>query len=113
MGKAADVFDWDKNIFRGIYKKIQNLNFQNTYTLMKKSSPNRYYVCNIICDQGVFQIDVYMEIKKKNGSIIKREKIFSVSDTYEQYIFEDWGTLSWKQNHKVEFADKDHKEIIN
>ncbi|ALC80197.1 MULTISPECIES: hypothetical protein [Bacillus] len=112
MEKAVDVFDWDKDIFREIYKKIQNLNFQNTYTLMKKSSPNRYYVCNIICDHGVFQIDVYMEIKKKNGSIINPEKIFSVSDTYEQYLFEDWGILSWKQNHKVEFADKDHKEIF-
>lgn len=112
MEQAANQFGWDKEIFRGIYNKIQNLNFQNTYPLIKKSSPNGYYICNIICEHRVSQIDIYMEIKRKNGSVINREKIFSVNDTYEQYLFEDWGTLSWKQNHKVEFSDKKFKEIF-
>jgi hypothetical protein len=52
-----------------------------------------------------------MEIKKRSGEVINKEKLFSVGNTDEQDLFSDFGNLEWKLNHKVEFADKDYKHI--
>lgn len=52
-----------------------------------------------------------MEIKKRNGEVINKEKLFSVKKTDEQDLFSHFGDLEWKRNHKVEFSDKDYKHV--
>ncbi|WP_082341175.1 hypothetical protein [Sporosarcina globispora] len=52
-----------------------------------------------------------MEIKKRNGDIVNKELLFSVENTDEQDLFSDYGNLAWKLNHKVEFSDKDYKQV--
>lgn len=111
MKRAAEELNWDKVILDEIYKSIKQSGFENVYPLLKKSSPNKKYVCNIICHHEVNTIDVYMEIKKRNGDIVKKEVLFSVENTDEQDLFRNYGNLEWKLNHKVEFSDKDYKQV--
>ncbi|WP_127484997.1 hypothetical protein [Neobacillus mesonae] len=80
---------------------------------MKKSSPNKKYVCSIICHHEVNTIDVYIEIKKRNSVIVNKELLFSIEDTDEQNLFNNYGDLKWVLNHKVMFSDKDYKQVYS
>ncbi|WP_260288963.1 hypothetical protein [Peribacillus aracenensis] len=111
MKRAADELNWDKAILDDIYKSIKQSGYENIYPLLKKNSPNRKYVCSIICHHEINTIDVYMEIKKRNGDIVNKELLFSVENTDEQHLFSDYGNLKWRLNHKVEFSDKDYKQV--
>lgn len=111
MKKAAQKFNWDLSVLDEIYHTIKQSDYENIYPLLKKSSPNKKYVCNIVCHHEVSSIDVYMQIKKKNGENVNKELIFAVENTDEQDLFSDYGSLEWKLNHKVEFADKDYKQV--
>jgi hypothetical protein len=111
MKKAAQEFNWNLPVLEEIYNTIKQAEYDNIYPLLKKSSPNKKYVCNIMCHHEVSSIDVYLEIKKRNGVVINKEKLFSVENTDEQDLFGDYGILEWRLNHKVEFADKDYKKI--
>ncbi|MFG6494760.1 hypothetical protein P8610_05340 [Fictibacillus sp. UD] len=108
---AAQELNWDLPVFEEIYNTIKKTKYENIYPLLKKSSPNRKYMCTILCHHEVKSIDVYLEIKKRNGDVINTEKLFSVENRYEQDLFSDYGSLIWKLNHKVEFADKDYKKV--
>ncbi|WP_264741165.1 hypothetical protein [Cytobacillus firmus] len=111
MRHAAEEFNWDISSIDLVYEKIKQLDYENVYPLLKKSSPNRKYICSVLCHHEVTSIDVYMEIKKRNGEVINNEKLFSVENTDEQDLFSRFGNLEWKLNHKVEFADKDYKHV--
>ncbi|MGD7009137.1 hypothetical protein [Metabacillus sp. 84] len=111
MKKAAEEFSWDLSALEEIYHTIKQSDYENLYLLLKKSSPNKKYVCNILCHHEVSSIDVHMQIKKKNGENIKKELIFKVENTDEQDLFSDYGSLEWKLNHKVVYADKDYKQV--
>lgn len=111
MKIAAEEFNWDMSSLDLVYENIKQLDYKNVYPLLKKSSPNRKYICSVLCHHEVASIDVYMEIKKRNGEVINTEKLFSVGNTDEQDLFSDYGNLEWKLNHKVEFTDKDYKHI--
>jgi hypothetical protein len=52
-----------------------------------------------------------MEIKKRNGKVVNKEKIFSVENTDEQFLFSDYGSLEWKLTHKVEFTDNSRRNV--
>ncbi|KZE69131.1 hypothetical protein AWM68_02365 [Fictibacillus phosphorivorans] len=111
MKLAAHELSWDLSVLEDIYYTIKDLKYENIYPLLKKSSPNKKYTCTILCHHEVKSIDVYLEVKKRNGGVIKKEKLFSVDNTYEQNLFSDYGSLKWILNHKVEFADKDYKTV--
>lgn len=111
MKIAADEFNWDIAVLDKVNESIKKLDYENVYPLLKKSSPNKKYVCSIICHHEVASIDVYMEVKKRNGEVINKEKLLSLENTDEQDLFNDYGSLEWKLNHKVEFADKDYKNV--
>lgn len=111
MKKAAQEFNWDLHVLEEIYNTIKQADYKNIFPLLKKSSPNKKYVCNILCHHEVSSIDVYLEIKKRNGTVVNSEKLFSLENTDEQDLFSVYGILQWKLNHKVEFADKDYKKV--
>jgi hypothetical protein len=111
MKKAAQEFNWDLHVLEDIYNTIKQADYENIFLLLKKSSPNKKYVCNIKCHHEVSSIDVYLEIKKRNGTVVNSEKLFSLENTDEEDLFSDYGILQWKLNHKVEFADKDYKKV--
>jgi hypothetical protein len=111
MKLAANEFNWDVSLLNEIYEKIKRLNYKNVYPLMKKISPNKKYVCSILCHQEISTIDVYMEIKRRNGKVVNQEKIFSVENTDEQFLFSDYRSLEWKFNHKVEFSDNRRRNV--
>lgn len=111
MKKAANEFNWDRSTLEEIYNTIKQLGYKNIYTLIKKSSPNKKYLCTIQCHHEVQSIDIYIEIKKRNGSVVNKEKLFSLENRDELDLFSDYGILEWKLNHKIEFADKDDKQV--
>ncbi|SMQ78084.1 hypothetical protein SAMN05444673_3232 [Bacillus sp. OV166] len=111
MKLAAEEFNWDISSLDLVYENIKQLDYENVYPLLKKSSPNRKFICSVLCHHEVASIDVYMEIKKRNGEVINKEKLFSVEKTDEQDLFCHFGNLEWKLNHKVEFADKDYNHV--
>ncbi|MEM5017663.1 hypothetical protein WKH31_15315 [Metabacillus indicus] len=111
MKIAAETLDWDEAVFDEIFQQIKDMNYQNIYPLMKKSSPNRKYVCRIMCHHEVHGIDVYMELAKRNGRVIKSEKLFSSNYTDEQSLLQAEWSLVWRLNHKIEFANDTHKKI--
>jgi hypothetical protein len=76
MKLAANEFNWDISLLDEVYENIKQLDYENVYPLMKKVSPNKKYVCSILCHHEVSAIDVYMEIKKRNGKVVNKEKIF-------------------------------------
>ncbi|MGG4488272.1 hypothetical protein [Metabacillus idriensis] len=111
MKKAAQELNWDLPDLEEIYNTIKKTGYENIYPLLKKSSPNKKYVCTIICHHEVRSIHVYMEVKKRNGNVINKEKLFFVENTDEQDLFSDYGSLEWKLNHKVEFGDKEFHKV--
>ncbi|MGD6793134.1 hypothetical protein [Metabacillus indicus] len=111
MKIAAVTFDWDGAVFDEIFQQIKDMNYQNIYPLMKKSSPNRKYVCRIMCHHEVHEIGVYMELAKRNGRVIKREKIFSSDYTDDQSLLQAEWSLVWRLNHKIEFANDTYQNI--
>ncbi|WP_051826999.1 hypothetical protein [Metabacillus indicus] len=111
MKIAAEELDWDTAVFDGIFQQIKDLGYKNIYPLMKKSSPNRKYVCRIMCHHEVSVIDVYIELAKRNGKVIKREKLFCTEYTDDQYLLQAEWTLLWRLNHKVEFANNTYNKI--
>lgn len=111
MKLAAEEFNWDSSSLDLVYQNIKQLGYENVYALLKKSSPNRKYICSVLCHHEVASIDVYMEIKKRNGEVINKEKLFSFENTDEEDLFSRLGNLRWNLNHKVEFADKDYKHV--
>ncbi|MDX8290418.1 hypothetical protein SLL00_11470 [Metabacillus indicus] len=108
---AAEELGWHTAVFDEIFQQIKDLNYQNIYPLIKKSSPNRKYVCRIMCHHEVHGIDVYMELAKRNGRVIKSEKLFSSDYTDEQFLLQAEWSLVWRLNHKIEFANDTHEKI--
>ncbi len=111
MKRAAQAFNWDLQILEKVYHTIKQTGYKSIFALLKKSSPNKKYVCSIMCHHEVKRMDVYVEIKKRSGIVVKKEKLFSVKNTDEQDLLSEYGTLTWTLNHKVEFADKDYKKV--
>lgn len=109
LEQVAVDLNWDINIFKGIYQKIINQNYENKWIYDKKSSPNRKYICSIVCVQEVSYIEVYLEIKNRNGEMIGREKLMREADTDEQHLFSKLGNIEWTLNHKVTFSDADYR----
>ncbi|GGE53730.1 hypothetical protein [Priestia taiwanensis] len=88
MEKAADQLKWDKEILYKVYQQVVDFNYVNEYIYTKKSSPNRKYVCSIICEHDVSHIDVYIQVKKRYGKkVIGKEKIYRTRYTDEEYLF--------------------------
>ncbi|MBY6036958.1 hypothetical protein KUV80_09845 [Fictibacillus nanhaiensis] len=94
MKKAAQEFNWDLSVLEEIYNTIKQAEYETIYSLLKKSSPNKKYVCNIMCHHEISSIDVYLEIKKRNGAIVNKEKLFTVENTDEQDLFSEYGFLN-------------------
>ncbi|WP_342602576.1 hypothetical protein [Peribacillus sp. FSL E2-0159] len=109
LEQVAKELNCDISLFKDIHQKIINLDFENKWIYAKKSSPNRKYSCSIVCEQEVSYIDVFLEIKKRNGEVIGRERIMRETDTDEQHLFSKLGKIGWTHNHKVSFSDPDYK----
>jgi hypothetical protein len=109
MEKLADERGWDKQIFREIYNKIKELNYKNTFIYKKKSSPNRRYICSIICEHEVSYVDIYLEIKRQKGNkVLKTKRLVRVDRPHESFYWRYLGDLTWTLNHKVTFTDRLH-----
>ncbi|MBB5356242.1 hypothetical protein HNR43_002222 [Anoxybacillus mongoliensis] len=107
--KLADERGWDKQIFRDIYNKIKELNYKNTFVYKEKSSPNRKYICSIVCEHEVSHVDICLEIKRRNGNkVLRKERLVRVDRPHESFYWRYLGELTWTLNHKVTFTDHLH-----
>ncbi|MBM7583694.1 hypothetical protein JOC86_000231 [Bacillus pakistanensis] len=111
LEQVAEELNWDISIFKDIYQKIIALNFENKWVYSNKRSPNRKYSSSIVCEQEVSYIDVYFEIKNRNGEVLGRERIMREPHTDEQHLLNKLGKIEWTHNHKVTFSDLDYKTI--
>lgn len=104
--KIAEQYNWEIYKFQEVYQKIINLNYNNQFIYKKKTSPNKKYICNIICEHEVSYVDIYLEIRcKKSNMLIKKERLIRERETYETAFSSHIGKLFWQMNHKVILMD--------
>ncbi|KNF08183.1 hypothetical protein CLPU_9c00790 [Gottschalkia purinilytica] len=107
----ANENNWDKQIFQDTYQKIIDLDYQNTYIYKRKRSPNRQYICSIICKHEISYFDIYLEIKNiKEDKVIRKERLVR-KDPHELIYSMYLGNLYWKANHKVIYTDEFCKNV--
>ncbi|ARO61159.1 Uncharacterized protein B5E38_3683 [Bacillus cereus] len=100
MKRLAVKYDWDIEELEKVKNKILELNYRNEFVYIKKSSPNKKYVCNITCQHEVAYADVYLEIREyRTRRLIKKEKLIREEDMYK--MFHHVSEVAWKLNHKV------------
>lgn len=100
--KIAEQYNWETYKFQEVHQKIINLNYNNQFIYKKMTSPNKRYICNVICEHEVSYVDIYLEIRcKKSNILIKKERLIRERETYEAAVFSHIGKLFWQMNHKV------------
>lgn len=100
MKSLAVKRDWDIEILEKSYNKILDLDYKNELVYIKKSSPNKKYVCSIIWQHEVTYADMYLEIREyRTRRLIKKEKLMREEDMYK--MFNHVSDVAWKLNHKV------------
>ncbi|GAB6618079.1 hypothetical protein [Bacillus cereus] len=100
MKRLAVKYDWDIEELEKVKNKILELNYRNEFVYIKKSSPNKKYVCSIACQHEVAYADVYLEIREyRTRRLIKKEKLIREEDMYK--MFHHVSEVAWKLNHKV------------
>ncbi|MGG5739519.1 MULTISPECIES: hypothetical protein [Bacillus cereus group] len=100
MKNLAGKYDWDIEVLEKAYNKILDLDYKNELVYIKKSSPNKKYVCSIICQHEVAYADIYLEIREyRTRRLIKKEKLIREEDMYK--MFNHVSDVAWKLNHKV------------
>ena len=76
MKRLAVKYDWDIEELEKVKNKILELNYRNEFVYIKKSSPNKKYVCSITCQHEVAYADVYLEIREyRTRRLIKRKSL--------------------------------------
>lgn len=111
MKNLAVKYDWDVEELEKVYNKIMELDYKNELVYIKKNSPNKKYVCNIVCQHEVSYVDIYLEIREfRTKRLIKQEKLIREQETYETEIFSHVSDLVWKLNHKVVLTNDRGKE---
>ncbi|WIG44629.1 hypothetical protein [Bacillus toyonensis] len=104
--KIAEQYNWELDELQEVNQKIIDLNYNNQYIYKKKTSPNKKYICNIICEHEVSYVDICLEIRcKKSNMLIKKERLFRERETYETAFSSHIGKLFWQMNHKVILMD--------
>ncbi|SCN09477.1 Uncharacterized protein BCINRASA_05447 [Bacillus wiedmannii] len=82
------------------YNKVLDLDYKNEFIYIKKSSPNKKYVCSIIWQHEVMYADMYLEIREyRTRRLIKKEKLIREEDMYK--MSNHVSDVAWKLNHKV------------
>lgn len=100
MKSLAVKCDWDIEMLEKAYNKILDLDYKNELVYIKKSSPNKKYVCSIICQHEVDHADMYLEIREyRTRRLIKKEKLMREEDMYK--MSNHVSDVAWKLNHKV------------
>ena len=100
MKSLAVKYDWDIEMLEKAYNKIPDLDYKNELVYIKKSSPNKKYVCSIICQHEVAYADIYLEIREyRTRRLIKKEKLIREENMYK--MFNHVSDVAWKLNHKV------------
>ncbi|MBJ7960098.1 hypothetical protein QRE62_28015 [Bacillus mycoides] len=100
MKSLAVECDWDIEMLEKAYNKVLDLDYKNELVYIKKSSPNKKYVCSIIWQYEVAYADMYLEIREyRTRRLIKKEKLMREEDMYKMsnYVSD----VAWKLNHKV------------
>ena len=100
MKSLAVECDWDIEMLEKAYNKVLDLDYKNELVYIKKSSPNKKYVCSIIWQHEVAYADMYLEIREyRTRRLIKKEKLMREEDMYKMsnYVSD----VAWKLNHKV------------
>ncbi len=64
MKNLAVECDWDIEMLEKAYNKVLDLDYKNELVYIKKSSPNKKYVCSIIWQHEVAYADMYLEIRE-------------------------------------------------
>ncbi|MGN5649175.1 hypothetical protein [Bacillus sp. Brlt_9] len=100
MKSLAVKCDWDIEMLEKAYNKILDLDYKNELVYIKKSSPNKKYVCSIIWQHEVDYADMYLEIREyRTRRLIKKEKLMSKEDMYQ--MSNHVSDAAWKLNYKV------------
>ncbi|KXY47827.1 hypothetical protein AT257_27395 [Bacillus cereus] len=100
MKNLAVKYDWDIEALEKAYNKILDLDYKNELAYIKKSSPNKKYVCSIICQHEVAYADIYLEIREyRTRRLIRKEKLIREEDMYK--MFNHVSDVAWKLNYKV------------
>ena len=100
MKSLAVECDWDIEMLEKAYNKVLDLDYKNELVYIKKSSPNKKYVCSIIWQYEVAYADMYLEIREyRTRRLIKKEKLMREEDMYK--MFNHISDVAWKLNHKV------------
>ncbi|MBE7125388.1 hypothetical protein [Bacillus mycoides] len=100
MMSLAVKYDWDIEELEKVNNKILELDYRNEFVYIKKSSPNKKYVCSITYQHEVAYADMHLEIREyRTRRLIKKEKLIREEDMYK--IFNHVSDVAWKLNHKV------------
>ncbi|MDP4147165.1 MAG: hypothetical protein Q8936_22265 [Bacillota bacterium] len=98
--------DGDSKVFEEIYLKIEELQYKNKYIYKKKYSPNRKYVCNVVCEHEIDFFSIFLEIAdNKEGEIISRKEIIQVVP-HPIIMNKYFGEATWDLNNRVIYCDK-------
>ncbi|MDA1679026.1 hypothetical protein [Bacillus cereus group sp. TH152-1LC] len=110
MKSLAVKCDWDIEMLEKAYNKILDLDYKNELVYIKKSSPNKKYVCSIIWQHEVDYADMYLEIREyRTRRLIKKEKLMREEDMYQ--MSNHVSDVAWKLNHKVMLMNDKGKTV--
>ncbi|KAB2442171.1 hypothetical protein [Bacillus luti] len=110
MKSLAVKYDWNIEELEKVNDKIMDLDYKNELVYIKKSSPNKKYVCSITCQHEVAYADMYLEIREyRTRRLIKKEKLIREEDMYE--MFNHVRDVAWKLNHKVMLMNDKGKTV--
>lgn len=104
-------FGWDPEPFESAYNKVIEYKYTNLGRFGKpKSSPNRKYKAEVICQHDISSFDISIVIRDKNGEEIKRELM--KSEEPDEFLFaRHLGNFRWVSSDEVELRNKFETEI--
>lgn len=113
VDKIVKINNWESIPFFNAYNCVKKRNYKNEYVWKKPAySPNRNYKAEVLINHGLYQCEIYLMIKNKNGQELMKKLV--VSTKPDKIIFYRYlGELKWLSDFEAALFNRPKSRYVS